>query len=158
MADFSLFRLTGAYLELQDKLATDPDGDYQDTIDSITDAAEVKLDNYQHVVDNFKAQNEGLKAERDRLNARIKQNDTAIKRLQTTMLSSVEALGGKLRTEKHTFSLRHSKRLIVDDHAKIPDAFYKPAEVNKKLLGDSVKAGHKYDGVYFEEHTGLGVR
>lgn len=158
MADFSLFHLTGAYLQLQDKLASDPDADLTDTLDSITDATEVKLDNYQYVIDNFDANSDGLRKQIKRLQDRVHSNETATKRIKASMQAAVEAQGGKVRTDQHTFSLRHSKRLIVDIHAKVPDIYYKPAEVNKKLLGDAVKAGKKFEGVHFEEHVGLGVK
>ena len=158
MADFSLFRLTGAYLQLQDKLASDPDADVQDTLDSIKDAAGDKLDGCQYVIGNFETQNAGLKAERDRLNKRIKQNDTAVTRLKAYMQSGVEALGGKVKTERYTYSLRHSKKVVLTPGYTYAPEYMKPAEPSKSAIAAALKTGHEVPGAELVENVGLGVR
>ena len=159
MTDMTLHELTGAALKLQDMILDGADPELiKDTMDSIGGASEKKLDAYADIRANYKAEAGEVGAEIKRLQDRKKMFTNAADYMSEAMLANVQALGGKVKTTRYTFGLRHTKQVVLDPKATFAPEYMKPAEVSKKAISDAIKAGKTVNGAKLVENVGLGVR
>jgi hypothetical protein len=157
MDNETMFGLTGAYLKVYQMLVNMDDEDgvdeelLKDTLDSITDAIEVKADGYKAVMDDLELKAAALDGEIqqalqyvDRLKRRKASLVRNVGRLKDDLATAMEQIGrDKIKTDKHTFWFQNSTSVKApDDPMQLPPRYikHKPS-VDKKLLGKDLKAG-----------------
>lgn len=104
---FKLYELTHQYQELLD-LITESEADhpgFRDTLESIEDAIEVKLENTAKVIKTIEAEAKAIKAEEDRLKKRRQALENNAERLKDYAEQALIATG-KERIKGGTFTLR----------------------------------------------------
>lgn len=162
----NIYELSGDYLRLLDMLneldATDDDykAVLHDTMDSIKDAFDVKVENYVKVIKSLQGDENALKSEIKRLQDRLKTNQNNQKRMKEVITNQMDETGSeRIKTPMFTIWTQNNPTSIeVLDESHIPDAFYdpQPPKLNKKFLKDSLESGNEIEGVRLTQ--GRGVR
>lgn len=145
----NLFELNEKYRELEQRDDLDPET-LKDTLDSISDSRETKLDNIATWIEN----NEG---DIDKLNKKIKGFQSEKKRLinknqqlNKYMTSALEDWGiKKISTDRHIIKLgRETQQTVIFDEKKIPNEFYKASAptISKSLIKEAIQNGINVPG------------
>ena len=119
----------------------------------------IKLENCCKYIKNEEAVIAGLKEEEERLNARRKAKENAIKRLKALMQDAMIASGEKkIQCGTFTTSIQNNAPSVVVDEQyieNIPSEYLriKEPEIDKKKLGEDLKAGKELDGIAHLEVT-----
>ena len=148
----SIYELSRDYKELSLMIETaETEEELQliiDTLDSISDALDVKLENSAKFIKNLDADIHGISNEIKRLMLIKKRKSTLIERLK---LNCDNAMKLNNETTKKagtfTFSYRKSEKTIVDDVNKLPDELKK---VEYSPIADKIKK-------YIKEHGSVDV-
>jgi hypothetical protein len=121
---------------------------------------EYKLDNAEYIRKELIANADAIKAERYRLYTKEKALRNKADRLKDIMLSALRVSGqSKLKTLSHSFSISKRKSVNIIDEELIGRAYMRiKHEVDKKKIGDALKAGETVEGAEFVEKESLGVR
>lgn len=160
---FKLYELTQQYQELLDYISdseADPQ-DFMDTLESINDVWEDKMQATAIMYKTLKAQEKAYKDEEDRLRTRRQAMGNNAERLKQYMQDALEAVG-RTKVEGGTFTLRVQKNpvsvLITDDKA-IPGHYLTdvaPA-IDKKGLLEDLKNGIYVEGAELKQTNHLRI-
>lgn len=107
----------------------------------------------------------GLEAEADAIDAqakRLRERATVHRNHAARLRLYVEANvppGTKIADDCVALSWRKSSAVIVDAEADVPEKFWKiEMRVDKKAVGDAIKAGADIPGAHIEQRLGLVIR
>lgn len=155
----SLYQLNNAYAQLQQMIEDGQEG-LEDTLASITDAVEEKLEAYAMVIKNIESDVEGIKSEEKRLAERRKIMENGITRMKQAIAETLQGSGqDKVKTEKFTFSFRKSSKVEVSDINSLPQQFIKVERtISRSELAKALKAGEQIEGAQLVENQSLSIR
>lgn len=157
----TIYELQGAYAQIQQMILDGVEG-LEDTLEAIEDGLENKLESYAMVIRNIESDVDGLKGEEKRLADRRKVMENGIKRMKETMHYAMSSTGEtKVKGEKFTFTIqKNPPALKVVDESLIPEIFFSQPEpvLDKKLLLNSIKDGHEYEGAQISQGESLRIR
>ncbi|XRD24083.1 siphovirus Gp157 family protein [Lysinibacillus fusiformis] len=155
----SLYQLNNAYAQLQQMIEDGQEG-LEDTLDSITDAVEEKLEAYAMVIKNIESDVEGIKSEEKRLAERRKVMENGIVRMKQAIAETLQNSGqDKVKTEKFTFSWRKSSKVEVSNIDNLPQQYVKVERtISRAELAKALKAGEQIEGAQLIENQLLSIR
>lgn len=146
----NLYELLGDYRDLEEALQDGKLGPNQveallDKIDEAKGPLREKVDNIVRLIRNFRSDVEGIKNEQRRLKARKSTLEGAQKRLRNWVRTSMDILDVKeIKTPLASvkFGTKQSVTVTVVDVAQVPEAYFKPREVDTT----KVKQAYEADG------------
>lgn len=163
----TLYEITEEYQNLL-ALAEDPDVDpeiFQDTLEGLTGALEVKADGYARVIRQLEADSDALSAEIARLTARKRTADNSIVRMKEALKSAFLATGtAKIKTDLFTITIQRNPAAVVMDEQyieNIPTEYLIEQEpkLNRQKIKEDLKAGKDLQGIaHLEQTEGLRIR
>ncbi|WP_342550934.1 siphovirus Gp157 family protein [Lysinibacillus sp. FSL M8-0216] len=155
----SLYQLNNAYAQLQQMIEDGQEG-LEDTLDSITDAVEEKLEAYAMVIKNIESDVEGIKSEEKRLAERRKVMENGVVRMKQAIAETLQNSGqDKVKTEKFTFSWRKSSKVEVSNIDSLPQQYVKVERtISRAELAKALKAGEQIEGAQLIENQLLSIR
>ncbi|QTB23085.1 siphovirus Gp157 family protein [Lysinibacillus sphaericus] len=155
----SLYQLNNAYAQLQQMIEDGQEG-LEDTLDSITDAVEEKLEAYAMVIKNIESDVEGIKSEEKRLAERRKVMENGVVRMKQAIAETLQNSGqDKVKTEKFTFSWRKSSKVEVSNIDSLPQQYVKVERtISRSELAKALKAGEQIEGAQLIENQSLSIR
>ncbi len=155
----SLYQLNNAYAQLQQMIEDGQEG-LEDTLDSITDAVEEKLEAYAMVIKNIESDVEGIKSEEKRLAERRKVMENGVVRMKQAIAETLQNSGqDKVKTEKFTFSWRKSSKVEVSNIDSLPQEYVKVERtISRSELAKALKAGEQIEGAQLIENQSLSIR
>ncbi len=155
----SLYQLNNAYAQLQQMIEDGQEG-LEDTLDSITDAVEEKLEAYAMVIKNIESDVEGIKSEEKRLAERRKVMENGVVRMKQAIAETLQNSGqDKVKTEKFTFSWRKSSKVEVSNIDSLPQQYVKVERtISRAELAKALKAGEQIEGAQLIENQSLSIR
>lgn len=162
----NLYEISQAYVNsLNDFTVDDETGEIifnQEAIDQLEDSLKNKADNIACFIKDLTALNDSIKAEKTALDERMKANDKKIESLKRYLTNAMQlAEMDKLETSRNMISFRKSKSVIIGDEAMVPDQYIKTvltSKVDKKAIGDALKAGTTVPGCYLEEKKNIQIK
>ena len=165
---FHLYNYPQEFSALMDRLDPDPEtGEIQDAdgllaeLTELNLAAEVKLENIGLYLLELKRMTDDIKAEEERLYRNRKAIEKKIERLKAYALPALETYGGKLKSARVALRIQKSKAVSIDDDAALPQEFIKVKtveDVDKKAIGEKLKAGEAVPGASLIERSSVVVR
>lgn len=165
---FHLYDYPREFANLMDRL--DPDSETGEIIDAdgtlaqldaLNLAAEVKLENVGLYLLELKRMTDDLKAEEERLYRNRKAIEKKVERLKAYALPALETYGGKLKTGRVSMRVGSSTAVRIDDEAALPRDFIKVKtveDVDKKAIGEKLKAGEEIPGASLDKRKNVVVR
>ena len=146
----NLFELNEKYRELEQRDDLDPET-LKDTLDSINDSREVKLDNIANWIENNQADIDFLDKKIKQLQADKKSLINRTKSLMEYMTTAIDDSGLKeLKTENHILKPRNYRASVyISDEKEIPSEFikFKAVEsIDKKSIYELLKNGETVRG------------
>ena len=146
----NLFELNEKYRELEQRDDLDPET-LKDTLDSINDSREVKLDNIANWIEKNQAQIDFLDKKIKQLQADKKSLVNRTKSLMEYMTTAIDDSGLKeLKTENHILKPRNYRASVyISDEKEIPSEFikFKAVEsIDKKSIYELLKNGETVRG------------
>lgn len=155
----SLYQLNNAYAQLQQMIEDGQEG-LEDTLDSITDAVEEKLEAYAMVIKNIESDVQGIKSEEKRLAERRKVMENGVVRMKQAIAETLQNSGqDKVKTEKFTFSWRKSSKVEVSNIDSLPQQYVKVERtISRSELAKALKAGEQIEGAQLIENQSLSIR
>ncbi|WP_217580382.1 siphovirus Gp157 family protein [Lysinibacillus sp. GbtcB16] len=155
----TLYELRGSFAQIQQMIEDGQEG-LEDTLDSITDAVEEKLEAYAMVIKNIESDVEGIKSEEKRLAERRKIMENGITRMKQAIAETLQGSGqDKVKTEKFTFSFRKSSKVEVSDIDSLPQQYVKVERtISRSELAKALKAGEQIEGAQLIENQSLSIR
>lgn len=156
-----LYDLSQNYRQVLD-LIEEGDERFLDTLESIDEAIEDKVENYGKLIKSVEAGIEGLKAEEKRLAERRKFMENSVKRMKENVEQSMISTGKKkIKGPLFTFTIQKNPPSVeVIEERHIPQGFWIPQEpkLNKKELLEELKLGHEVPGVELKQSESLRIR
>lgn len=156
-----LYDLSQQYSEVLN-LIEEGDERFIDTLESIEDLLENKVENYGKVIKSVEAGIEGLKVEEKRLSDRRKFMENSVKRMKENVEQSMISTGKKkIKGPLFTFSIQKNPPSVeVIEERHIPEGFWIPQDpkLNKKELLEELKLGHEVPGVELRQTEGLRIK
>lgn len=146
----NLFELNEKYRELEQRDDLDPEI-LKDTLDSINDSREVKLDNIANWIENNQADIDFLDKKIKQLQANKKSLVNRTKSLMEYMTTAIDNSGLKeLKTENHILKPRNYRASVyISNEKEIPSEFikFKAVEsIDKKSIYELLKNGETVRG------------
>ena len=146
----NLFELNEKYRDLEQRDDLDPET-LKDTLDSISDSREVKLDNIANWIENNQADIDFLDKKIKQLQADKKSLVNRTKSLMEYMTTAIDDSGLKeLKTENHILKPRNYRASVyISDEKEIPSEFikFKAVEsIDKKSIYELLKNGETVRG------------
>lgn len=146
----NLFELNEKYRELEQRDDLDPET-LKDTLDSINDSREVKLDNIANWIENNQANIDFLDKKIKQLQADKKTLVNRTKSLMEYMTTVIDDSGLKeLKTENHILKPRNYRASVyISNEKEIPSEFikFKAVEsIDKKSIYELLKNGEAVRG------------
>ena len=146
----NLFELNEKYRELEQRDDLDPET-LKDTLDSINDSREVKLDNIANWIENNQADIDFLDKKIKQLQANKKSLVNRTKSLMEYMTTAIDNSGLKeLKTENHILKPRNYRASVyISNEKEIPSEFikFKAVEsIDKKSIYELLKNGETVRG------------
>lgn len=146
----NLFELNEKYRELEQRDDLD-ETTLKDTLDSINDSREVKLDNIANWIENNQADIDFLDKKIKQLQADKKSLVNRTKSLMDYMTTAIDDSGLKeLKTENHILKPRNYRASVyINDEKDIPSEFvkFKAVEtIDKKAIYELLKNGETVRG------------
>lgn len=156
-----LYQLTSNYMQVLDMIE-DGNKDFLDTLESIDESIENKVENYGKVIKSLEANVEGLKTEENRLADRRKFMESSIKRMKTNVEQSMIATNKlKIKGDLFTFAIqKNPPRLEVLDDSLIPRDYFtdQAPKLENKLVLDALKQGYDVPGAQMAQGQSLRIR
>lgn len=148
-----LYELTGNYLLLLEMLedGDTPAEDLQDTLDSITELMEVKVENIVKMLNSMNAKVDMFKAEEGRLKAKRQTLENRCDSLKSYLENQLR-ISGKKSIDAGLFKVAFQKSpasVSVLDIEKVPQHFLiqQPRKVDTNRIKEILKSGVEIDGV-----------
>lgn len=162
----TLYELSKEYTEALNNFSVDEEtGEVifdQKKIDHIENDLKDKADNIACFIKNLTALSESIKAEKNVLDERLKANDKKIESLKKYITSAMElAQMDRLETARNKITFRTSKKVIISDDDAVPEKFIKleiTSKVDKKAIGEALKAGEVVNGCYLEINNNIQIK
>ena len=134
----------------------------EDTLESISDALNDKVEGYVKIIAQMKSDQEQLKIERDRINERVKSLNNNIKRMQEVLYEVLKASGKeKIKTPLYSIWIQQNPPSIeVLDELEIPESYWieqLPTLDKRQLLAD-LKEGKEVKGAQIKQGEGVRYR
>lgn len=158
----NLFELNQTYRDLEEREDLDLEV-LADTLDSINDAREIKLDNIAYWIEKNKMQLDWLSEKLKDLRAKQTSLNNLNLSLQDYMTRALDDAGIKeLQTENHILKPRNYKaKVVVDNLDKLPDEFKKistETKADKVQIFKTLSAGHEVPGAYLKPNRGTVIK
>lgn len=165
----NIYKLTYKYEEILDLLQSvdvSTNEEYrqilEDTLESISDALDDKVEGYVKIIDQMRSDREMLKTERDRINERIKSLNNNVKRMQEVLYDTLKASGkDKVKTPLYSIWIQQNPPSVeVLDELEIPESYWieqLPTLDKRQLLAD-LKEGKKVKGAQIKQGEGIRYR
>lgn len=146
----NLFELNEKYRELEQRDDLDPET-LKDTLDSINDSREVKLDNIANWIENNQADIDFLDKKIKQLQADKKSLVNRTKSLMEYMTTAIDDSGLKeLKTENHILKPRNYRASVsIINEDDIPSEYFEvktEEKVNKTAIYNAIKDGKIVNG------------
>ena len=165
----NIYKLTYKYEEILDLLQSvdvSTNDEYrqilEDTLESISDALDDKVEGYVKIIDQMRSDREMLKVERDRINARIKSLNNNVKRMQTVLYDTLKASGkDKVKTPLYSIWIQQDPPSIeVLDELEIPNEYWveQLPTLDKRQLLTDLKEGKEVKGAQIKQGEGVRYR
>lgn len=145
----NLFKLTSNFKYILDHADEMDEQTLNDTLESIQDPLEDKVDNtvgllksLKNDIDNFKKEEQDLKKRRQT----IENNFKRVKEWSEYTLSTLDV--DKLKGNKHELRLqKNSVSVSIPDESKVPEQYLipQPPKINKTEIKEDLKNGDEYD-------------
>lgn len=162
-----LYELVGERLALQNTLqAMDFDQEtITDTLEGESTALQVKIEDYGYVIRNMESFTDAIKAEEERLSKRRRIHENRVEQIKNWLKSNMEACGiQKIECPAFTIAIqKNPASVVVDAESQIPEAYWRlpeppPMVLNKKLIGEAIKAGIEVPGCHLAQSTRLAIK
>ncbi len=157
----TLYEMTQAAKTLYDLFSNDEidENVVNDTLEGME--VELKLEDYCKVIRQLKSDAEQIKAEADRMKKKQTSLENSVKRLNTNVLSFMDATGKK--SEKagiFTIRVSESKAVNIVDEAKLPKEFFieQPAKVDKASIRKKLMADELVNGAELQIDRNIQIR
>lgn len=157
-----LYELTGNYnqvLELAEQLDAET---LKDTLDSIDEAIEIKVENTAKVVRSLEGNVDAIDSEIKRLSAKKSTLNNNIKGIKTYMQESMEQVGKeKIKGQLFNIGIQNNPQSVnVTDEKKINLDYFieQPLKLDKKLLLADLKEGKEIEGAEIQQTRSLRIR
>lgn len=148
-----LYELSGNYKELLDIIEAGDEetkASLTDTLDSIEDALEIKVNNTLKVTKNLELEAMALKVEAKRLADRAKAQENRAKSLKEYVKGQLMLAGlEKMKTELFSASVRDNpEKVNIKNERFVPRQFKvkQPDKIDVKAIAAAIKAGEKVRG------------
>ncbi|MGE7621728.1 siphovirus Gp157 family protein [Viridibacillus sp. NPDC096237] len=156
----TLYELTSDYMQVLSLL--DEGVDVKDTLDALSDAFEVKVENIGKVIRVIQAKEVAIKQEEDRLKARRTVLAKQAENLKKYTFENMKVLDKKkIEGNLFTFSIRKNPaKLQIDDEDEIPFEFLKAVapQVDSLLVKENLKLGRKVPGARLVQGESLQIK
>lgn len=160
---FKLYNLTQSYQEVLD-LITDNEMEHEgfaDTLESIEDAIEDKLNSTAIIIKTLEAQAKAIREEEDRLKKRRSAYENNAKRLKAYAEDALIATGkDKIKGETFTLRLQNNppSALITDEKA-VPSHYLIEVQptIDKKAMLEDLKNGIAVEGAQLQQKRSLRI-
>ncbi|MGM0124887.1 hypothetical protein IGI37_002281 [Enterococcus sp. AZ194] len=157
-----LYKLVADYnhvIEMADQL---DDGTLKDTLDSIEEVFDDKVENIAKSIKEIEGQADMIKAEKERLAKREQTMRSNVKNMKRYMQDQMEAVGKKkVQGELLTIAIqRNAPSIRIDSEEYIPEEFYipQPSKLDKTELKQELKAGLEIPGVALVQTESVRIR
>ena len=162
----TLYELSKEYTEALNNFSVDEEtGEVtfdKNKIDHIESDLKDKADNIACFIKNLTALSDSIKAEKNALDERLKANDKKIESLKKYITSAMElAQMDRLETARNKITFRTSKKVIISDDDAVPEKYIKleiTSKVDKKAIGEALKAGEVVNGCYLEVNNNIQIK
>ena len=157
----NLYTLTEKYQQLVD-ISEDLDEEtLKDTLDSINEAIEVKVENTAAFIKQIEANANMLKDEEKRLTERRKKQENNAKNMKVYLQDQLEKVG-KLKIVGNRFTVaiqNNPASVVVTDEKKLSKYFIEqPPQLNKTILKQDLKNGLEVDGAELQSTRSIRIR
>lgn len=156
-----LYSLTKSYQEVLD-LIEEGAMDLTDTLESITDAVEDKVENIAKLVKTLEAEAAGIKVEEQRLADRRKSRENHAKRLKEYAEGAMLQTGQKkIKGPLFTIAIQKNPPSVnISDESLIPKAYFveQAPTLNKKEVLQDLKLGLPIPGAEIKQTESLRIR
>lgn len=157
----NLFELNEAYKDLENRDDLD-ELTLKDTLDSISDARDVKCDNIARWIEKLKSDEEFLKNKKSEITQALTSTVAKKKNLIEYLTSALDQAGLKeLRTENYILKTRNYKAsVIIDDIASIPKEFLKEkveVTADKTAIYEALK-NSEVSGAHLKSNRGTVIK
>lgn len=162
----TLYELSKEYTEALNNFSVDEEtGEVtfdENKIDHIESDLKDKADNIACFIKNLTALSDSIKAEKNALDERLKANDKKIESLKKYLTNAMElAQMDRLETARNKITFRTSKKVIISDDDAVPEKYIKleiTSKVDKKAIGEALKAGEVVNGCYLEVNNNIQIK
>ena len=162
----SLFELTGNYLKV--KQLAEEGADEQvimDTLESIDDEIEDKVDGYTAVIRHLEGNVNMIDEEIKRLTKLKQTHNNTVKRMKETLYNAMKLIDRqKVKTDmNHVYIKKNPTKVVVEDEKVIPDDYFNVEEVRKldkaklKEYLESLE-GKGFEGARLEQGEGVVIK
>ncbi|MBA2877995.1 replicative superfamily II helicase [Anoxybacillus kamchatkensis] len=157
-----LYELAQNYAHLME-MAEEMESDaLVDTLQSLEDAIEEKVENIAKLIRNLEADAKIIKEEEQRLAERRRAIEAKVERLKTYLQEQLEVAGlQKVKRPTITVAIQNNPPSVeIADEKLIPSKFMipQPAKVDKKSILDRLKNGEVIPGVTLKQTKGVRIR
>ena len=156
----NLYELSLAFQEVQN-MELDPEV-MKDTLDSIEDAIESKVENIAKLIRNLESDVSAYKEEEDRLKTKRQATENKVKWLKTYLEDNMKMTGKtKFKSGMFNFSIQKNPASVnITDEKAIPEEFLipQPPKVDKTSLKEILKRGIEVPGAELKQTEGLRIR
>lgn len=157
-----LYELADAYQALMDTMQDEEQAvSLADTLESIEEAIEAKVENIAKMIKTMDAEAKALKEEEQRLASRRKVLEARMDGLKQYTLSTLEQAGlTKVKGVILTVGIRNNRPSVVVDEAELPAEFLipQPPKADKQRLYELLKDGQVIPGARLEASCSLSIR
>lgn len=163
----ALYELADLYLEDLGKLA-DLDLDeqtVQDTLEGLAGELEVKATNVAAFARNLEASAEAIKGAEAQMAARRKSIERRAESIRSYLKTNMERTGiTKIESPQFMLSIKKNPPSVyVEAPELVPDQYMRvvpppPPQIDKKAIGDALKAGEDVPGCRLEQGTRLEIK
>nr|DAH38959.1 MAG TPA: resistance protein [Caudoviricetes sp.] len=161
--EFSLYRLTSDYKRFTELVENGDisEEDMQDTLDSIAEDINTKLDNTCSYIKTLKMQIDGMTKAKAELDERIKRKKNVITRLEYYITQCMVNSGmNQFESTNHRVTFKPSNAVVITDERLLfdylkrdyPDAIRvtEKQEVDKKAVAKIIQDGGQIGGAFIE--------
>ncbi|MFD2704182.1 siphovirus Gp157 family protein [Salibacterium lacus] len=158
-----LYELTDSYTQILDMIEEGADREsLKDTLDSIEEAVEEKVDRIGMVMKTLEASEKAIKEEEQRLSQRKKHYQSEREHLKDYLEHQLTTMGKtKVKGTMFTAGIQKNPPSVdVMEEEHIPKKYYieKPPQLDRKALLDAVKGGEDIKGVAIKQTEGMRLR
>lgn len=157
-----LYELTQSYNQVLDMAEELDQQTLLDTLESIQDSIEDKVENTAKLAKTFEAYAKAIKEEEDRLSTRRKASENKVTSIKKYLQEQLELAGIKnIKRPTITVAIRNNPASVkVLDETLIPTEYLvpQPPKVDKKAILAALKNGQTIPGVELTQGKGLQIR